>query len=233
MVDFAVPANSSFTQAPDVTPSPFTLLPCSPGIRDCVPQPGTGVKLDALFNRAMRRLQYRNFGTHESMVVTQVVDAGGGVAGKRWYELRKVGAGNWTMQQEGTYAPADGVYRFMGSMAMDADGNIALGYSASDAVSVFPAIWATARWTGDAPGIMTLEELIIQDGIGVQTNTQRWGDYSSTNVDPTDGRTFWYTTEYVQAGGLWTTHVGSFNLDVVFADGFESGDTSFWSATLP
>lgn len=232
-VDFVTPANSTFTQSLDLFPDAFTLLPCSPGIRDCVPQPGTPLLLDALFNRAMRRLQYRNFGTHESMVVTQVVDAGGGVAGKRWYELRKeaVEGGNWTIQQQGTYSP-DGDGRFMGSIAMDADGNIALGYSVSSTTTL-PAIRATARRAGDPAGVMTMEELSIREGEGFQTSTQRWGDYTSMTVDPADGRTFWYVNQYIADNGLWQTHVGSFLLDGIFFDGFESGDLGGWSSTTP
>lgn len=234
VVDFATPGNSSFTQQPDIIPAAFTLLPCSPGIRDCIPQPGTGVLLDALFNRPLRRLQYRNFGTHETLVTTQVVDAGGGVAGKRWWELRRTPAegGGWSIHQEGTYAP-DSVERFMGSVAMNAAGDIALGYSVSDGTSVLPGIRATARRDGDPLGTMTMDELTIADGIGIQTNTQRWGDYSSMNVDPADGLTFWYTNERVGLDGFWVTYVGSFTLGSIFIDGFEDGNTDRWSNTVP
>ncbi len=231
-VDFADSDNSSFVEQTSVFPSAFTLLPCSPGVRDCIPQPGTPLLLDALFNRAMRTMQYRNFGTHETLVLTQVVDAGSGVAGKRWYELRRVGAnegaGDWTLHQEGTYAP-DGNSRFMGAAAMDIDGNIAIGYSISSS-TVLPGIRATARRRSDPAGLMTMEELTIIDGLGVQVSAQRWGDYASLNVDPTDDRTFWYTTEYVKANGQWTTHIGSFHLGGLFSDSFESGTLDAWSA---
>ena len=231
-VDFETPANSTVTQASSIFPATFTLLPCGPGIRDCIPQPGTPNLIDALFNRALRRLQYRNFGTHETLVVNQVVDIGGGVGGKRWWELRKVGDGDWTLHQEGTYGP-DATSRFMGSLAMNAAGEIALGYSVSDGVSVLPGIRATGRRPTDPPGTMTLDELSIIDGEGVQTTSQRWGDYSSMNIDPSDGATFWYTTEYVNEFGMWATHVASFRLTAIFADGFESGDTTAWALTVP
>ncbi len=231
-VDFGTPANSSFTEVAPLIPSAFTLLPCSPGVRDCVPQPGTANMIDALFNRALRRLQYRNFGSYETMVVNQVVDVGGGVAGTRWYELRKSGVGPWSIYQEGTYSP-DSVYRFMGSIAMNGAGHIALGYTVSDDTSVLPGMRATARRNGEALGLMTMEELTIVDGIGVQTGSQRWGDYSSMNVDPTDDRTFWYTNELVDDGGLWTTHIGSFTIDGLFFNGFESGTTDEWANTVP
>ncbi|MEO1365789.1 MAG: hypothetical protein AAFX50_01345 [Acidobacteriota bacterium] len=233
-VDFATPGNSTLTQQPDIPLTAFTLLPCAPSVRDCIDQPGTAVKIDGLFNRPLRRAQYRNFGTHESFVMTQVVDAGSGVAGKRWWELRRTpaGAGNWSIHQEGTYSP-DSAGRFMGSMAMDAAGNIALGYSLSSD-TILPAVAATGRRSGDPLGVMTMDELIIKAGEGVQTNTQRWGDYSAMNVDPADGRTFWYTNEIVGSTGFWTTWVGSFTIsDELFSDGFESGDTSAWSVAFP
>jgi hypothetical protein len=244
-VDFAVPANSTFTQIQTLIPAPFDLLPCSPGVRDCVPQPGTANLIDALFNRAMRRLQWRSTGSEARMVVTQVVDAGGGLAGKRWWELRSStcavegcleeggeGGASWSIHQEGTYAP-DGVERFMGSIAQNANGEIALGYTVSDEFATLPGMRVTARREGDPLGTMTMSELTLEDGEGVQTISQRWGDYSSMNVDPADGETFWYTNQIVQAGGLWRTHIGAFRLDLMFADGFESGDTSAWSQTVP
>ena len=233
-VDWATPANSTFTNTQDLTPAPLTLLPCSPSIRDCVPQPGTSVKLDALFNRSLRRLAWRVVNGTARMVVTQVVDAGSGVAGKRWWELRSTNTeGNdWSIFQEGTYSP-DSVGRFMGSVAMNASGAIALGYSVSDATSVLPGIRVTARNEGDPAGVMTMNELTIKAGEGVQTWTQRWGDYSSMNVDPADGLTFWYTNEIVQSNGQWVTWIGEFNLGGIFADGFESGDVSAWSTSVP
>jgi len=233
-VDFVAPANSSFTKTQDLTTAPFTLLPCSPSTRDCISQPGTGVKLDALFNRAMRRLAWRVVDGTARMVVTQVVDAGSGIAGKRWWELRSNTSANpvWSIFQEGTYSP-DAVGRFMGSVAMNASGDIALGYSVSDATSVLPGIRVTGRNDGDPAGTMTMNELTIKNGEGVQTWTQRWGDYSSMNVDPADGQTFWYTNEIVQANGAWITYVGHFSLSGLFADGFESGTTDAWTNAVP
>lgn len=121
----------------------------------------------------------------------------------------------------------------MGSVAMNASGDIALGYSVSDATSVLPGIRVTGRNDGDSLGLMTMNELTIKDGEGVQTWTQRWGDYSSMNVDPADGQTFWYTNQIVQSNGNWITWVGHFSLGDIFSDGFESGATNAWSNTNP
>ena len=106
------------------------------------------------------------------------------------------------MHQQGTYSP-DNVNRWMGSAAMDRDGNIAIGYSVVDGVSVYPGIRYAGRLAGDPLGEMTLAEGVIMNGTGVQTTTNsRWGDYTSLNVDPTDDCTFWYVNEYYEVSGL-------------------------------
>jgi len=213
-VDWATPGNSTFTPSSTspLAVSAWTVL-CS-GTRSCVPQPGTAQGLDAIGDRLMYRLQYRNFGTHESMVVNHTVDAGGGGAGVRWYELRDAGAG-WSLHQEGTYAGdggPDGENRWMGSIAMDQQGNMALGYSVSSA-STYPSIRYVGRLAGDPLNTLPQGETPLVAGSGSQTHSSaRWGDYSSMTVDPDDDCTFWYTQEYYAATSSagWQTRVGSF-----------------------
>ena len=181
------------------------------GYNLCVPQKGTKRKLDPISDRLMYRLQYRNFDTHQAMVVNHSVDVNGSDrAGIRWYELRDDGSG-WVIYQQGTYSP-DVNNRWMGSMAMDKDGNIALGYSVSG-INLYPAIRYTGRSPGDSPGTMTLAETSIIEGGGSQTHSAgRWGDYSAMAVDPVDDCTFWYTTEYYSATSSagWKTRIASF-----------------------
>jgi hypothetical protein len=231
-VDWEDTGNSTFTLTDTLSPADFSLFPCSPGNRDCLPQPNTSVLLDALTNRAMRRLQYRNFGTHETLVANQTVDAGGGQAGIRWYELRDSGTG-WSIFQQGTYAPDGTNHRWMGSIAMNGAGNIALGYSVVNDTDVYPSIRWTGRLASDAPGTLTLGELSIIEGETYQNASQRWGDYSAMSVDPADDRTFWYTQQYIPVGRLWATRVASFSFGVLFSDGFESGGSSAWSSAVP
>jgi hypothetical protein len=91
----------------------------------------------------------------------------------------------------------------MGSVAMDRQGNISLGYSVSNGTDVYPGIRYTGRLAGDPAGEMTLGEGVIVNGSGVQTTTNsRWGDYTSMNVDPVDDCTFWYVNEYYEVSGL-------------------------------
>jgi len=208
-----------------------SIFPCGvvpgsqpPSARDCLPEPGVtdGSRfLDILSyrQRPTWRLAYRNFGTYEALVTNQSVEALPGVAGVRWYEIRRTN-GQYSVFQQGTYAPNDGVHRWMGSIAMDHNGNMALGYSVVNGVDVRPGIRYTGRSAGDAAGQMTLGEGTIIDGTGVQlTTSSRWGDYTSMNVDPTDDCTFWYVNEYYQVDGVigvntapFQTRIGSFRL---------------------
>jgi hypothetical protein len=186
---------------------------CSGG-GTCIPQPGTSQKLDSLADRLMYRLAYRNFGSYESLVVNHSVAVGSGrsktqTVGVRWYELRNPNA-TPTVFQQGTFAP-DSIFRWMGSIAMDKVGNMALGYSASS-TSVAPSIRYTGRLVTDPPGTMQTETVIQAGGGSQLRNLNRWGDYSSMAVDPSDDCTFWYTTEYLKANGTfnWSTKIASF-----------------------
>jgi hypothetical protein len=210
-VDFATPANSTFTGPTNIPVAAFTAA-CAGG-GTCIPQPSTKNKLDSLADRLMYRLAYRNFGTHESLVVTHSVTVSGGkrssTTGVRWYELRSPN-GTPTVFQQGTYAP-DSDSRWMGSIAMDKLGDMALGYSVSSG-STFPSIRYTGRLATDPLGTMEAETS-IKAGAGSQTGSlHRWGDYSSMSVDPVDDCTFWYTTEYLQTTGSfnWSTQIASF-----------------------
>jgi hypothetical protein len=176
------------------------------------------VKIDILSyrQRPIWRLAYRNFGSHESLVTNQSVEAPGGIAGNRWWEIRDPG-GSPFLFQEGTFAPGvtDGIHRWMGSIAMDKDGNMALGYSASSS-SVFPSIWYTGRLASDPLGTMPQGEGSIVNGTGSQTSSgNRWGDYTSLVVDPVDDCTFWYTNEWLPTTSVsgWVVRVGSFKFD--------------------
>jgi hypothetical protein len=210
-VNWTTPSASSFTQVGVFPTAAFDSDMCL-GSRNCIPQSGTTRKLDAIADRLMYRLQYRNFGTHQAMVLNQTVDVNStDRAGIRWYEMRNSGGG-WGIYQQGTFSP-DTTGRWMGSIAMDSSGNIGLGYSASSS-TMFPAVRYTGRLATDALGSMTQGEGTIINGTGSQTHTaSRWGDYSSLSVDP-DGCTFWFTSEYLATTSLssWRTRIGSFTL---------------------
>jgi hypothetical protein len=113
--------------------------------------------------------------------------------------------------QQSTLPASDSIHRWMGSVAMDQAGDMALGYSASNA-SIYPSIRYTGRLATDTLNTMQ-SETIVKDGTGSQLqNLSRWGDYSAMTVDPVDDCTFWYTTEYLKGNGTWnwSTWITSF-----------------------
>jgi len=205
-VDWTTPANSSLTGPTSLTVSSYSQA-CGGGT--CISQSGTAQQLDSLGDRLMYPLAYRNLGDHESLVVTHAVTAGTSV-GERWYELR-VGTGNaLSVFQQGTYAP-DSSYRWMGSIAQDQAGDMALGFSRSSS-STHPAVAYTGRLAGDPAGTMPQGEATVIAGAGSQTGgLSRWGDYSEMAIDPADDCTFWYVNEYEPANGSfnWHTRIAS------------------------
>lgn len=175
----------------------------------CIPQAGVNQQLDSLGDRVMYRLSYRNFGTFASLLANHSVTAGSST-GVRWYELRDTGAGPSVFQQ-GTFAP-DSNFRWMGSIAQDKQGNIAVGYSISSS-AIHPGINFASRASTDPAGQLSSETSLLT-GTGSQSGHSRWGDYSSMSVDPTDDCTFYYANEFLNSTGdfIWSTHISSFKL---------------------
>jgi hypothetical protein len=201
VINWNNPTSSTYTLANSLAVESFN---ASVGT---IPQPNTTQRLSSIGGVLMYRLQYRNFGSHQTLIANHTVNVSARAA-IRWYELRKTGT-NWSIFQQGTYAP-DNDHRWMGSIAMNANGNIALGYSVSGA-STFPSIRYTGR-TANAPlGTMNIPETVIVNGLYAQTNVDRWGDYSAMSIDPADDSTFWYTQMYRLASN-WRTRIASFNL---------------------
>ncbi|SRR6266498_122407 len=217
-VDWTTPASTTLTGPISIPVAAFS-HPCPTTNRGaCVPQPGTSQKLETLADRMMYRFAYRNFGTHESLVVNQAVKIGTNkkniITGIRWYELRDPGNNPPTVFQQSTYSPDTGNWRWMGSAAMDKQGNLAVGYSISNSSSLRPTIRFAARNVTDPLSTLS-SEINLFTGTGSQTQTlARWGDYSTLSVDPSDDCTMWYTNEYLAVNGTfnWHTRIASFKL---------------------
>jgi hypothetical protein len=219
--NFAAPASSTFSTVATIPIAPYTYTVCGFFDLSCIPQLGTAQMVDAVSEWPMFRLAYRRFGDHQALVGNFSVGGGsasadGGPPGTgsqiRWFELRNSGAA-WSLFQEGTFDPGGGLNRFMGSISIDVQGNIALGYSASSAAA-FPSIRYATRAPGDPAGTLGAEQ-VLQAGGGSQTSAaDRWGDYSEMTVDPADGCTFWYTNEYYAATSAttWSTTIGNFKV---------------------
>lgn len=219
-VDWANPANSTFTNTP-LTVSTYTpgcYNPKNVLMTQCVPEPSTPtthVKVDSVGDRLMPRLSYRNFGTYESFLVSHSIQTGTNPnkqTGIRWYELR--GSAVPSVYQSGTIHPGGiYLYRFMPSIAQDKVGNAAVGYNISGTVA-HPGI--RASWW-NLPSKTTPQELPILTGSADEENSWHWGDYSSMTVDPVDGCTFWYVTQYFASNQIanainWNTRISNFKI---------------------
>jgi hypothetical protein len=190
-VDFANPTKSKFT-GPITIPVKAYTMACAAGV--CIPQPGTTQKLDSLGDRLMFRLAYRNFTDHESLVVSHSVLSSKAVSGERWYEIRDPN-GTPKVFQQGTFTDG-GNSLWMGSIDMDKVGDIAFGYSESNATTLHPSIAFTGRVPTDP--INTMESpATIFIAKGSADGADRWGDYSSMVIDPSDDCTFWYVNQYL------------------------------------
>ncbi len=183
-----------------------------------ISQPGTNQRLAVLGDRLMHRLQYRNYNSYQALVVNHTVyNPVTKMNGIRWYELRDKGNG-FDIHQQGTYMPNDNTHRWMGSIALNGNGDIALGYSASNETNVYPSIRFTGQTAG-APlglGFLDVPETNIVVGEHAQTGSNRWGDYSMMTVDPSDDYSFWYTQQYTLGTYKWVTRIANINLESPF-----------------
>jgi hypothetical protein len=241
-VDWTTHTNTTVTGPTAIDVADFTPTCYSAGGGNCLPQPGTEVTVDGLDDRMMFRFNYRNFGAFESLLVNHsVTGAANAGSGIRWYELRSPAA-TPTLYQQGTYAPADTNWRWMGSIAQDQAEGMALGFAITSPGApgvADPSIAWTGRLATDPLGAMGQGESVIDEGAGVEGNAYpaadggpgedrgRWGDYSNMTVDPTDDCTFWYTQELYRANGIydWDTYVASAKFPNCAANDFSVGVT--------
>ncbi|NNE15925.1 MAG: T9SS type A sorting domain-containing protein [Saprospiraceae bacterium] len=211
-VDWIDENNTSMTQY-SLPISPFDSYPCAAagfGF-SCIPQLG-GFGLDGIPEVIMNQVHYRNFGSHESMVLNFITDVtdGENLSGIRWMELRRTIEEDWTVYQEGTFAPDDGLHRFMGGIAIDGSGNIGLAYNVSSP-NDYVGVRFTGRRSSDPLGEMTVDEYDVVQGSGTISSGGRFGDYAHMTIDPFDDKTFWYTTEYAGENNV-LTRILSFEL---------------------
>ena len=224
--DFVTPALSTISEVASIPVSPIDGVLCPAFRGRCIDQPGSGTGtfpdnitfLEGISDRLMHRLQLRSFGAQKRAVVSHTVDAdGNGKAGVRWYEFGKEPGQNWTLKTERTFSP-DNDHRWMGSIAMNAKGEICFGYSVSSQTT-YPSI-GVAGLRGRSRNIDTGELLVFDGNVAqnVQRRTSRWGDYSAMAVDPVDD-TFWYTQEYAKPNSFigeqfgWATKIAQISFD--------------------
>jgi len=218
--DWQEPGNSTFEQVSQFDLGIFEpVINFGPG----APQLGSDINVQTIPIFMMYPVTFRMFDTHESMVCCHTM-WDGDIHYIKWYELRKEDA-EWYMHQSGNYAPGD-LHYFMPSISMNGNGDIALGYTVSSE-EIYPSMRLTGRHSEDTPGLMTFEEIELFKGLNYANlyhgifDQNRWGDYASMMVDPSDDTTFWFTSMYTLQStnlGNWATRIVSFDLSGVSAE---------------
>ena len=216
-VDFGNPSNSTLGVGPNHAPN--ALITVNPFVdaftnttSDLVPQQGTSAKLDTLGDKIMTPVVYQNRGGTESLWADQTIllNYPNGPTAIRWYQFDVTG-GTFPatpVQQQDWTNGSDGLWRWMPSIAVDENGSTAIGYSTSSS-NIFPGIRYAGRFAIDPLGNLGQGEAIMTNGGGSQLGGGRWGDYTMTTIDPSDGVSFWHANEYYQAsGGQWDTRIG-------------------------
>ncbi|MBT8263577.1 MAG: T9SS type A sorting domain-containing protein [Bacteroidia bacterium] len=216
-MDWNNPSNSTISAPQEIPTDPFDAGELFGNGNGALRQPNTSQRLAAHGGIISFNSNYREFGTHDSWLITfnTFID-GNQTGGIRWIELRKNGANPWAIFQEGTYSIADGHSRVMSSAAMDALGNIAMGYT-TGSTGLAPSLRYTGRFDGDPMGTMTVAETTIINGPGVRTNSNRYGDYAHMTMDP-DDLTFWFTSDYFSSNNQWRTQIASLKINPGFTD---------------
>ena len=189
-----------------------------------VPQPGTTTKLDTVGDQLMQKAQYRKIGAVESLWVAHTFRSSNiGPTGVQWAQINVTGGTvSTTALQQQNYDPGDSLYRWLPSLGVDGQGNMAVGYSRSGSGGKnYPGIYYSGRLASDAPGTLPQTETTLIAGGSSQTGMcggfacTRWGDYAAMSVDPADDCTFWLTNQYYPGPPdvntvAWHTRIGSF-----------------------
>lgn len=209
-VDWNDPSKTSLVGPVKIDVAPYHYL-CDGQLTSCVTQPDTSRRLDAQGDKLMNRVVYRRIGNVESVVALHSINSNLRRGGVRWYEFRLDSRRKPVLYQQGTYAP-DGFYRWMGSIGIDADGNIGMGYSFGGN-PIYPGQRFAARLATDPKGTLSFRESVLVDGEAAQANTLRWQDYTSLAIDPSDDCTFWYVGDYLKKGAVnYSTRIGAFRV---------------------
>jgi len=213
-VDWKHPSNTKLVGPEKITVAPYHYL-CNGQLTNCVPQPGTDHRLDAQGDKIMSRVVYRRIGNRESIVAVHSVDTAAGGGGVRWYELTIDKARKLSLAQQGTYAP-DGFFRWMASPAIDRFGNIGIGYSFGGTPHYAGQRFA-GRQPGDPAGVLTMKETVLVEGEASQSTAprtaERWEDYTTTAIDPSDDCTVWYVGDYLKKDAAsYSTRIGAFQM---------------------
>jgi len=171
------------------------------------PQLGSGIGLN--MDSRLLNAVYRDGFLWTTHIVANKANTKTEVA---WYQINPANTSLslpfGTPAQQGRISDASRWYYFP-SIAVNAVGDVGIGFSGSSTTE-FAGAYYTARNASDAPGTMQSVGLLKAGLASYKRN--RWGDFSTTVVDPIDDSTFWTVQEYAATSTLWGTWWGKFDM---------------------
>jgi len=170
------------------------------------PQQGTTVKIETNDVRALNAI-WRNNALWTTNTVVPPSGSDAGQATAHWYKINTSNLSSLSLQDQGNVGGEDiasGTYTFFPSIAVDASGNMAIGFAASGP-NIYPGAYYTGRLANDPAGTVQPTG-VLRSGLDFYIRTfsdtrNRWGDYSGISVDPVDDATFWVFNEYAITRG--------------------------------
>jgi hypothetical protein len=164
-------------------------------------QPGGSTNLDGGDGRlsaCVRRVGDWVYAVHSVQVSSR--------AGLRWYRFDVNTPANF---QSGTIADATQDL-FYPSIAANELGTAVIacnGSSASSFVSCYAAVGQTVNGLLQFGNLALLKGGVASYRVTDSTGISRWGDYSTTTVDPTDPNRFWTIQLYPASATAWATQI--------------------------
>ena len=149
---------------------------------------------DARFSANVYQVNGLLYGVHSCQV--------DGRAALRWYQIDSA---DFSLLQSGTISDTNLDF-FYPSIAANSSGTIVIGFngcSLSNFVSCFAIIGDSVN------GVITFGvPILLQAGLdNYDRSDGRWGDYSTTCVDPVDPNRFWTMQMYPVSSGIWSTQI--------------------------
>ncbi|HEX4824321.1 MAG TPA: hypothetical protein VFV19_08395 [Candidatus Polarisedimenticolaceae bacterium] len=206
--DFVTPGSSTFTGPTNVS-STWTITGAT--------LTSTADPLDTLREHTIQASVYTNIGGVESLWGQHTVGnpSSPSIAVPRFFQIVVTGgAVSTTPRQDIEWRPDNTLSRFMTGVGVDQNGDMLLEYDATSS-SLNPGIrYAGQLGTAALNTISFTEATLVNGGGGFSalcpSTCTRWGDYSNVSLDPEDGCTLWFTSEYMAATGLnWSTRIGA------------------------
>ncbi len=199
-------ADLTGTAAAGATLSATTLIPVNQYTTPQAAGQPDGSQLISTIDNRFTGNAYQVGNTIYAVHATNIDAPGGGLVDALiWY---KIDATTNAVIQEGTLSSPTFDW-YQPSIAANEHGDVVIGFNqsgtaAGGAIRVMALVGTTI---GDVTTFGSPIQLQMSTTGAYDYNGGRWGDYTTTVVDPTNSYHFWTFQEYALAGNLWSTQI--------------------------